>query len=131
MTNQTTRRAFIGSAGLIGVAIVGQIVSDASATNAPVSGSHEFRARLDTSDATRDRFNNLPHDVEATDPARHEREMIRLADATRRADRAIPTNWQEYTRLIEHMSDGGASAIDDDNATRLLDHARRLSRAGA
>jgi hypothetical protein len=54
--------------------------------------------------------------------------MNRLADSTRAADRAIPTNWQEYTRLIEHMTDGGLSAIDDDNATRLLDHARRLSK---
>lgn len=127
----TTRRALIGGAGLIGVAIVGQIAVDASATSAPASGSPAFRALLDASDATRDRFNNLPHDVEATDAARHEREMARLADATRCADRAIPTNWQEYTRLIEHMSDGGVSAIDDDNATRLLEHARRLSRAGA
>jgi hypothetical protein len=125
MNTQTTRRALIGGSGLMSVALI------APALAIPADhGSIAFRALLDASETARDHFNNLPVDYEFTDAAQHENEMIKLADATHNADRAIPTNWQEYTRLIEHMSDGGVSAIDDDNATRLLDHARRLSKEG-
>lgn len=97
----------------------------------PPPGSVAFRALLDHSDAVRDRFNNLPIDLEMTDEAQHQREMDALCEASRNADRAIPTNWQEYTRLIEHMTDNGHSQIDDDNANRLLAHARRLSKMEA
>lgn len=123
MATQTTRRALIGGAGLASVALI------APALAIPANhGSVAFRTLLEASDAARNRFNNLPNDLETTNPEQHEREMVGLADATRNADRAVPTNWHEYTRLIEHMSDNGWSQIDDDNATRLLDHARRLSK---
>lgn len=126
MTNQTTRRALIGGVGLAGVALI------APALAIPANhGSIAFRALLDASDAARNRFNGLPEHLETTDAAQHEREMVSLADATRAADKAIPANWQEYTRLIEHMSDNGWSQIDDDNAARLVDHARRLSKLEA
>jgi hypothetical protein len=124
MNTQTTRRALLGGAGL---AAAVAIVPAVAAVSAP-TGSAAFRAALDASAATARHFNSLPEDNEITNPVGHQREMDRLADSTRAADRAIPTNWQEYTRLIEHMTDGGLSAIDDDNATRLLDHARRLSK---
>lgn len=126
-TTTTTRRALIGGAGLVAaVAIVPAVAAVSAPTDSAV-----FRAALDASAATARHFNSLSENLEVTDPVRHQQEMDRLADSTRAADKAIPTNWQEYTRLIEHMTDGGLSAIDDDNATRLLDHARRLSKQEA
>ena len=127
MNTQTTRRALLGGAGL---AAAVAIVPAVAAVSAP-TGSAAFRAALDASAATARHFNGLPEHLEVTNPAAFRLEMDRLADSTRAADKAIPTNWQEYTRLIEHMTDGGLSAIDDDNATLLLDHARRLSKLEA
>jgi hypothetical protein len=89
--------------------------------------SAAFRDALDAADAVREHFNALPEDLENADPVRHEAEMVALGDATHNGDRAVPATWQEYARLIEHMSDGGLSAIDDDNGKLLLEHARRLS----
>jgi uncharacterized protein (DUF885 family) len=123
MSTTTTRRALIGGAGLT---VAAAILPAAAAVSVP-AGSPAFRAALDASAATASRFNALPADMEATDPAGHRLEMDRLAESTRAADQAVPTNWQEYTRLIDHMTDGGLSGIDDDNAALLLGHARRLS----
>ena len=89
--------------------------------------SAAFGAAIGASVAANARFNSLAGDLETTDRTRHEAEMKLLGEATRRADKAEPTTWQEYTRLLEHMTDNGLSQIDDDNATRLLDHARRLA----
>jgi hypothetical protein len=118
------RRHIIGGAA----ALPAIVIASCGATPAIASGgSPTFRLLLDRADTARERFNNLPVDLEIADEARHEREMDLLIDTSRAADRAVPMNWQEYTRLIEHMTDDGLSSISDDNATRLLDHARRLA----
>lgn len=121
------RRHIIGGAAALPIIAI--------ATPAMAAGvnldSAAFRALLDVADAQRDRFNSLPHDLELTDEAQHTHELGLMLAASRAADRAIPTNWQEYTRLIEHMTDQGLSSIDDDNAERLLEHARRLNAKGA
>jgi len=127
MATQTTRRALLGGAGLAAAVAIAPAVTAVSAPTA----SAAFRAALDANAATTRRFNGLPEDLEVTNPAGFRLEMDRLAASTQAADKAIPTNWHEYTRLIEHMTDGGLSAIDDDNATRLLEHARRLAAKGA
>ncbi len=126
MAHETTRRALIGGAGLAAAALAAPVIAAA----APAHGSAAFRAALDANDAARKRFNNLP-DIEDTHPAQYRRETDAMLEASRQADRAVPTSWQEYARLLEHMTDNGLSAIDDDNGARLLDHARRLAKKGA
>jgi hypothetical protein len=125
MQTDTSRRALLGGVGLASVALLAPAI--ASAVASTPAGSSPFRAALDGSDAARDRFNSLPVDLEIADEAQFARETDLMITAARRADAAMPTNWQEYTRLIGHMTDDGHSSIDDDNATRLLSHARRLS----
>jgi len=88
--------------------------------------SETFCALLDASDAASRRFNSLPSDLEAQDPTTFEQEEQAVCAASHGADLAEPTTWAEFTRLLEHMSYCGASAIDDDNANRLMLHARRL-----
>jgi len=127
----TTRRALIGGAGMIGVAIVGQIVVDASATSAPAFGSPEFRATMKANKAAVDRFLGLPETFERDDPQGYQCEVERMCAASRAADHATPSTWAEFVELFGHQCDGGLSALDDDNATRLLAHAKRLLNAGA
>lgn len=92
--------------------------------------SEAFCALLDASDAASRRFNSLPSDLEEQDPVTFEQEEQAVCSASHDADMAEPTTWAEFTRLLEHMSYGGASAIDDDNAARLLAHAKRLNGEG-
>lgn len=92
--------------------------------------SKTFCALLDASDAASRRFNSLPSDLEEQDPVTFEREEQAVCAASHDADLAEPTTWAEFTRLLEHMSYCGASAIDDDNAARLLAHAKRLNGEG-
>lgn len=86
-----------------------------------------FAALLDAADAARTHFNSLPETLERDDPAAHVREMDCLVAASRAADRAEPTNWSEFVRLLENMTDNGHSVLDEDNAERVLLHARRLA----
>lgn len=125
MTTETTRRAIFGGAGLAAVALA--VPALASASSTPQVDSGAFKAALDAADAASSHFNATASDLEDRDPDGFECEMQNLCDATAAADAAIPTNWQEFTRLLGHMSDEGQSTIDDDNAARLLGHARRLS----
>ncbi len=125
MTSETTRRAIFGGAGLAAVALAVPALASASSTTQ--IDSPAFKAALDAADAARNHFNATASDLEYRDPAAFECEMQNLCDATAAGDAAIPTNWQEFTRLLGHMSDEGQSTIDDDNAARLLGHARRLS----
>ena len=92
--------------------------------------SETFCALLDASDAASRRFNSLPSALEEQDPVTFEQEEQAVCSASHDADLAEPTTWAEFTRLLEHMSYGGASAIDDDNAARLLAHATRLNGEG-
>ncbi|MDQ1231697.1 hypothetical protein [Sphingomonas sp. SORGH_AS_0879] len=92
--------------------------------------SEAFCALLDASDAASRRFNSLPSDLEEQDPITFEQEEQAVCAASHDADMAEPTTWAEFTRLLEHMSYCGASAIDDDNANRLMRHARRLLSGG-
>lgn len=126
MNTDTTRRALIGGAGLASVALI----TPATAV-AHHAGSAEFRAVMDANDDARHRFNDLPQDLEDTDDAAFQRETDRMIEASRAADRATPTNWREFTRLLNQMCDGGWSNIDGDNAERLLAHANRLLSKGA
>ncbi|KTW13559.1 hypothetical protein [Sphingomonas sanguinis] len=91
--------------------------------------SEAFCALLDASDVASRRFNSLPSDLEEQDPVTFDQEEQAVCAASHDADLAEPTTWAEFTRLLEHMSYRGASAIDDDNANRLLLHARRLLEA--
>lgn len=85
-----------------------------------------FAVTMAAQDAARARFNSLPPSMEGDDLAAFEREEEQMLEASRAADRAVPTSWAEFTRLLEHMSAGGTDHIDGDNAARLVDHARRL-----
>lgn len=125
MTAETTRRAIFGGAGLAAVALA--VPALASASSAAPADSPAFKAALDRADAARDHFNATASDLEDRDPDGFECLMQDLCDATAAGDVATPTNWQEFARLLAHMSEGGQSTIDDDNAARLLSHARRLS----
>jgi hypothetical protein len=127
MSTQTTRRALLGGAGL---AAAVAIVPAVAAVSAP-TGSAAFRAALDASDAAARRFNTLPVNLETDDEAAHSREMDAMIAASRVADRATPTTWAEFVRLFDYQCDGGLSALDDDNAERLLAHAKRLLSEGA
>ncbi len=125
MATETTRRAIFGGAGLAAVALAVPALATASSTSQ--MDSPAFKAALDGADAARDHFNATASDLEDSDPDGFECLMQDLCDATAAGDAATPTNWQEFTRLLAHMSEGGQSTIDDDNAARLLGHARRLS----
>lgn len=103
------------------------LLNTTTTTAAAAPTSAAFNAAIDAAVAASARFNALPENLEVDDRATHEAEMTILGNATQAADMAIPTTWQEYTRLIEHMTDNGLSTIDDDNGARLLAHARRLS----
>ncbi|WP_150131748.1 hypothetical protein [Sphingomonas carotinifaciens] len=129
MPTETTRRAIFGSAGLAAVALAVPALATASSTSQ--MDSPAFKAALDGADAARDHFNAAASDLEDSDSDGFECLMQDLCDATAAGDAATPTNWQEFTRLLAHMSEGGQSTIDDDNAARLLGHARRLSGWGA
>ncbi len=127
MEMQTTRRALLGGAGL---AAAVAIVPAVAAISAPTS-SATFRAALDASDAAARRFNTLPVNLETEDEVAYTRETEAMIAASRVADRATPTTWAEFVRLFDHQCDGGLSALDDDNAERLLAHAKRLVSKGA
>ena len=86
----------------------------------------EFDRLLNASAAAARDFNSTASDLETRDPAGYQRELRKLVEASRGADAAIPTNWHEFARLLDHMCEGGESTIDDENAGRLLDHTRRL-----
>lgn len=129
MTTETTRRAILGGTGLAAVALA--VPALATASSVSQSDSPAFKAALDSADAARDHFNAAASDLEDSDSDGFECLMQDLCDATAAGDAATPTNWQEFTRLLAHMSEGGQSTIDDDNAARLLGHARRLSGWGA
>lgn len=125
MATETSRRAVFGGAGLAAVALA--VAALATASSAAPADSPAFKAALDGADAARNHFNATASDLEDRDPDGFECLMQDLCDATAAGDAATPTNWQEFTRLLAHMSEGGQSTIDDDNAARLLSHARRLS----
>lgn len=86
----------------------------------------EFDRLLSASAAAAQHFDSTAPDLETRDPAGYQRELRKLVEASRGADAAIPTNWHEFARLLDHMCEGGESTIDDENAGRLLDHTRRL-----
>ncbi|WP_426256844.1 hypothetical protein [Sphingomonas sp. DC2300-3] len=91
-----------------------------------MSDSSTFTAVMAAQDAARARFNALPPSLEGNDLAAFEREEEQMLEASRAADRAAPTSWAEFTRLLEHMSAGGTDHVDGDNVARLVNHARRL-----
>ncbi|KQM62697.1 hypothetical protein ASE75_13800 [Sphingomonas sp. Leaf17] len=130
MTTQTTRRGLIGGAGLAGVALFDPFSASAASTG-PDAGSMAFRAALDANDAAKRRFNSLPADLETTDEEQFKREEDSMTAAVTHADAAVPTTWGEYTRLIEHMTDGGHFGIDGGNAKRLTEYAKRLLAQGS
>jgi hypothetical protein len=126
METDTTRRAVLGAAGFASIALLAPVTMAASP-----NGSATFRALLDADDAARHRFNNLPEDLEYADEKTFRREEDRMHAAAAAAEEAVPTNWEEYIRLLDRMCDGGWSNIDGSNAERLLSYARRLSTKGA
>ncbi len=91
-----------------------------------MSDTLSFAAAMACHEAARDRFNSLPTDLEGSDPTTFEAETAKLLEALGTADQAVPSTWTEFTRLLDHMCDGGANNIDGDLAQRLLMHARRL-----
>lgn len=91
-----------------------------------MSDSSTFAAAMDANEAARESFNSLPTHLEGDDPVAFQAETAKLFEALGAADHAVPGTWAEFTRLLDHMCDGGASNIDGDNAERLLVHAHRL-----
>lgn len=90
--------------------------------------SETFCALLDTHDEVVHRFNSLPDD--ADDTPEYEQASQAMCEASDRADQAVPTSWTEFARLLSHMASGGQTGIDEDNANRLMLHARRLLSGG-
>lgn len=121
MTPTTSRRA------MLGVMVAAPAVIAAPAI-AMIAADNEFQSALAANEAAVRRFNALPAMLEVENEAAYERETELMISACLRADKAVPTNWQEFARWVEHISDGGESVIDDDNAARLLVHVRRLAR---
>lgn len=121
MNPKTSRRALLG-------AMVAAPVVTATPAIAIVAADSEFQSALAANDAAVGRFNALPAMLEVENRAAYERETELMISACLRADKAVPTNWQEFARWVEHISDDGESVIDDDNAARLLAHVRRLAR---
>lgn len=88
------------------------------------SSTPSFDEAMSANDVAAARFNSLPATIEGTAAFEHEEQL--LFAAGRAADAAVPTTWAEFARWAEHVCDGGANAVDDDNAERLLAHVRRL-----
>lgn len=86
--------------------------------------SETFCALLDAHDDAVHRFNAVPDDGRVT--PEYEEALQAMGEALNRADRAVPTSWPEFARLLGHMACGGQTGIDEDNANRLMLHARRL-----
>lgn len=120
MNPTTSRRALLE-------AMIAAPVVIATPAIAMVATGSEFQSALAANDAAVARFNALPVMLEVEDEAAYERETELMISACLRADKAVPTNWQEFARWVEHISDGGESVIDDDNASRLVAHVRRLA----
>lgn len=88
------------------------------------TNSETFCELLDAHDDAVHRFNALPDDTDGT--PEYEQASQTMCEASDRADKAVPTSWPEFARLLGHMACGGQTGIDEDNANRLLLHARRL-----
>ncbi|WP_428968809.1 hypothetical protein ACQR50_14210 [Sphingomonas sp. Xoc002] len=86
--------------------------------------SETFCALLDAHDDAVHRFNSLPD--AADDTPEYEQASQAMCEASDLADKAEPTSWPEFARLLSHMASGGQTGIDEDNANRLMLHARRL-----
>jgi hypothetical protein len=86
--------------------------------------SETFCALLDAHDHAVHRFNAVPDDGRVT--PEYEEALQAMGEALDRADKAVPTSWPEFARLLGHMACGGQTGIDEDNANRLMLHARRL-----
>ena len=90
--------------------------------------SETFCALLDAHDDAVHKFNALPDDADGT--PEYEQASQTMCEASDRADQAIPTSWPEFARLLSHMASSGQTGIDEDNANRLMLHARRLMSGG-
>ncbi len=90
--------------------------------------SETFCALLDAHDDAVHRFNAVPDDGNVT--PEYEAASQVMCEASDRADKAVPTSWPEFARLLGHMACGGQTGIDEDNANRLMLHARRLLSGG-
>ncbi len=86
--------------------------------------SETFCALLDAHDDAVHRFNAVPDDGRVT--PEYEEALQAMGEALDQADKAVPTSWPEFARLLGHMACGGQTGIDEDNANRLMLHARRL-----
>ena len=120
------RRALIGGAGIAAVALATPLAAGA-ASAAPQSS--RFASLMRANAAAVHRFNTLPEDLETRDRAAFEAEEERMHEAYRLAACASPSTWQEFARWIEHVSDEGHSAIDEEDVDRLLAHVRRLAKS--
>lgn len=124
MANLTsTRRTMLSAMALAPIAI-----SIPASAIASTSTPNQFQALMNETDAAARRFNSLPVDLEERDGAAYQREEDRMISASSRADAAMPGDWSEFARWVEHIMDQGQSSISEKNADRLLLHVRRLSR---
>jgi hypothetical protein len=120
---QTTRRALIGGAGLVGVAMIAPALQAAAmATDRPT----EFARLKARSDAARARFNTLPDDLEYTNETAFRHEEKLMHDATGDYDHAVPTNWSELVSAMENAI-GDGTYPGREICDRLIGHARRLN----
>ncbi|WP_267434083.1 hypothetical protein [Sphingomonas sp. GM_Shp_1] len=88
------------------------------------NASKTFCALLDAHDDAVHRFNAVPDDGRVT--PEYEQASQAMCETSDLADRAVPTSWPEFARLLGHMACGGQTGIDEDNANRLMLHARQL-----
>jgi len=119
-----TRRAALSGA-VASVALVGAV---AVATPPSSSPGRAFRRLMQESDAAERRFCAQPANLETANPTAFQSEVDRMIAASQRADAAVPTTWNEFAELFEHMVDDGHSALSELNVSRLLAHTRRLAK---
>jgi hypothetical protein len=121
--DQITRRAALGSAGLCAVAVAAPVARAAlpAATNTP------FRLAEAEYQAATARFNELPSDLEASDPCAFEEEERAYLAVVNRVDAAPVESWAEFADAFEIACDRGYSLPNEELVFKLLADVRRLS----
>lgn len=73
------------------------------------------------------RFNELPSDLEATNPALHAAEEDRLMIAGDRVVSAEPTNWRDLIAQVSHLTEEGSYGLSEEHMPLILRRMRGLA----
>lgn len=73
------------------------------------------------------RFNELPSDLEATNPALHAAEEDRLMIAGDGVVSAEPTDWRDLIAQVSHLTEDGSYGLPEEHMPLILHRMRRLA----